>query len=259
MGAPVEVLGVEVGRVEQVRLRQDPKTRHFHVEAEADLFPLRVGLPLLAPADARQALKRLVDDGLRAELRTGNLLTGQAYIALDYPQRPTPVRFDTNAAVPELPTVPGAFSELQPQLMQIVRRLGSVRFDLIGESLQSTLQTADGTLKSLTPEAREALASLRRALDTADGVMRELGPEAKAALGGVQATLRSADRTLQGLERQVGPGAAGGGLQATLEEFQRSARALRQLADYLQRHPQSLLRGAPADPVLAPAAQENAR
>ena len=42
------------------------------------------------------------------------------------------------------------------------------------------------------------------------------------------------------------------GAAQTLAELQRAAQALRVLADYLQQHPESLLRGKRADPALAP-------
>lgn len=234
VGAPIETLGVEVGRVTALALRHDPARQRFSVEVEADLYPRRLGLtgqPGM-PDDPRALVKLLVDRGLRAQLRNGSLLTGQMYIGLDFLQRDNPpATLDATAARPTLPTVPSPFGNLQPQLMAIVKRLSNVKFDEIGTDLQSTLRAATTTMKQLTPEAQTALADVRRTLERA------------------QATLGNADRALQQMDRNLtGDDAA---LQRnanqTLDELQRTARALRALADYLQRHPESLLRGKPAD------------
>lgn len=234
VGAPIETLGVEVGRVAALRLRHDPARQRFSVEVDADLYPRRLGLsgqPGM-PDDPRGLMKLLVERGLRAQLRNGSLLTGQMYVGLDFLQRDNPAAtLDASAARPTLPTVPSAFGNLQPQLMAIVKRLSNVKFDEIGSDLQGTLRAATGTLKQLTPEAQAALADVRRTLERAQG------------------TLGNADRSLQQLDRNLtGDDAA---LQRnanqTLDELQRTAHALRALADYLQRHPESLLRGKPAD------------
>jgi paraquat-inducible protein B len=234
VGAPIETLGVEVGRITDLALRHDPARQRFSVEVEADLYPGRLGLqgqPGI-PADPRALMKLLVDRGLRAQLRNGSLLTGQMYVALDFLQRDiAPASLDATAPRPTLPTVPSAFGNLQPQLMSIVRRLSLVKFDEIGSDVQATLRAATGTFKQLTPEAQAALADVRRTLERA------------------QATLGTADHSLQQIDRNLTGDEAGLQRNAnqTLDELQRTARALRALADYLQRHPESLLRGKPAD------------
>lgn len=234
VGAPIETLGVEVGRVTELTLRHDPQRQRFSVEVEADLFPNRLGLngqPGI-PSDPRALMKLLVDRGLRAQLRNGNLLTGQMYVALDFLQRDHPAAtLDVGAERPTLPTVPSAFGSLQPQLLSIVKRLSGVKFDEIGSDIQTTLRTATATIRQLTPEAQQSLAEVRRTLERA------------------QQTLGQADRSLQQLDRNVTGDDASLQRNAnqTLDELQRTARALRALADYLQRHPESLLRGKPAD------------
>jgi paraquat-inducible protein B len=234
VGAPIETLGVEVGRVTALTLRHDPARQRFSVEVEADLYPRRLGLtgqPGM-PAEPRALMKLLVERGLRAQLRNGNLLTGQMYIALDFLQRDhPPATLDASAARPTLPTVPSPFGNLQPQLMAIVKRLSGVKFDEIGNDLQGTLRAATATMRQLTPEAQTALADVRRTLE-----------RAQSTLGNADRALQQMDRNLTGDEAALQRNA-----NQTLDELQRTARALRALAEYLQRHPESLLRGKPAD------------
>ncbi|GAP34546.1 PqiB family protein [Piscinibacter sakaiensis] len=209
------------------------------------------------PGEA-SVVRRLVDEGIRAQLRTGNLLTGQLFVALDF--------FRPSAAVPDakpaaapgsraarraerraraeaaavaraeadgivtIPTQAGTLSELQPQVAEIVEKINRIPFDEIGRGLQGTLGRANDTIARLTPEAQQALA-------------------------GVTATLNRAQASLDRLDRNLLDESAPVQRQTeqALAEVQRAAAALRVLADYLQRNPETLLRGKPPDAPLEPA------
>ncbi len=245
-GAPVDMLGVEIGNVRSVALSHVQKTGNFPVEVIADIYPLRLGSVrrqfVVPPGATERAdalfLKRGVDHGLRAQVRTGNLLTGQLYVALDFMPKSPKATLDASASPPTIPTVRGTLSDLQPQLAEIVARLGKVKFDEIGSGLQDTLRSASAAGDGL----QETLAS-------ANAAIRQLTPEAQRALADVQKTLASAQGTLAVLDRNVlqGDATVQRNVNQALVEMQRAAQALRVLADYLQRHPESLLRGKPAD------------
>ena len=168
-------------------------------------------------------LQQLVAQGVRAQLRTGNLLTGQLYVALDFIGK-EPARTTLNDGTLTVPTARGTLSEIQPQIAEIVEKVSKIPFDEIGKDLRSTLAGANAAIGRLTPEAQKALSE-------------------------VQKTLARAQASLDNLDRNVtDPGApVQQNLQDTLLELQRTARALRVLADYLQQHPESILRGKPAD------------
>lgn len=246
VGAPVDMLGIEIGSVRKVALIDAPKGDQFPVEVIADLHPLRLGgvrRQFVVPADAADRadalfMKRAVDHGLRAQVRTGNLLTGQLYVALDFiPKAPT-ATLDARADPPTIPTVRGTLSDLQPQLADIVARLSKVKFDEIGSDLQETLRHASA-----------AGSGLQATLSSATEAIRQLTPEAQRALAEVQKTLTSTQATLANLDRNIAQGDAPlqRNFTQTLAEMQRAAQALRVLSDYLQLHPESLLRGKPAD------------
>ena len=123
-----------------------------------------------------------------------------------------------------MPTAPGTLSELQPQIAEIVQKVSKIPFDDIGRDLRTTLRSANAAIGQLTPEAQKALAEVQR-------------------------TLSSAQKTLENLDRNVTDPSSPvqRNLEDTLQELQRTARALRLLSDYLQQHPEALLRGKPAD------------
>jgi paraquat-inducible protein B len=233
--APIDFLGVEIGRVRAIALQYDGRQQRFPVRVLADIYPLRLGAVHNAlfkgvegePAAEAAVLQRLVEKGMRAQLRTGNLLTGQLYVALDFDPKHARVTSSLTDGAVDLPTIPGTLSEVQPQIADIVQKLSKVPFDEIGRNLDSTLRSAQSAISQLTPEAQRALAEVQR-------------------------TLQSAQASLQGLDRNVtDPGAPlQRSVDDTLQELQRAARSLRVLADYLQLHPESLLRGKPADPAL---------
>lgn len=246
VGSPLDLLGVEIGNVQSISVRYDPRTHRFPAEVMAVIYPNRIGqtVPQGPGVTAQQRnafLKTLVDNGVRAQLRNGNLLTGQLYVALDLKPDAKPASIDVASTTPTIPSVPGTFNDVQEQLAGIVARINKVPFDTIGTNLSQTLAAANVTVKQLgqavdqlSPEAQKTLKSLQQTLDAL-----------QKTLGGVQGTLSSVDRNFTGedapLQRNAGQ---------ALAELQRAAASLRSLADYLQQHPEALLRGKPADPAV---------
>jgi len=237
IGSVVDFLGIEIGTVKAISPQYDAARRRYPVEVTADIYPLRLGRVRDAmlqsaatdPAADLRFLQMLVEHGLRAQLTTANLLTGQQYVALDFKPRARPAAVDTSGEVPRIPAVPGTLSELQPQIAEIVAKISKVPFEEIGRDLQATLTQARKTIGQLTPQAQQALREVER-------------------------TLQSVQESLQRLDRNVLDESAPmqRNVEQTMNELQRAARSLRLLGDYLQRHPEAILRGKPDDPAFGP-------
>jgi len=239
VGAPVEFLGMNFGKVVSIRMDYDAKTGHFPVLVGAVVYPERLGQAYVKlAAQAKQQdddaelshmVGSLIEHGLRAQARSGNLLTGQLYIALDFVPHPAKAEYDPAARPLQIPTAPGSFDKLQQQMADIVDKLSKVPFDQIGKHLNDSLASLDATLKQVNGKTLPALG------DTLH--------DARKTLGAANDTL-APDSPLQ---QNVG---------STLEEVQRTMRSLRVLTDELGVHPEALLRGRAADPKSAkPAAQ----
>jgi paraquat-inducible protein B len=251
--APIDFLGIEIGRVRTVSLDYDAKRQSFPVRVMAEIFPLRLGAVRGAlfsgidgdPAAELNVLKRMVEKGLRAQLRTGNLLTGQLFVALDFVPKANKATATVTDGTLEMPTVPGTLSEVQSQVAEIVQKMAKVPFEEIGTNLAATLGQANKAIAQLTPEARKALAE-------ASAAIGDLTPEAKKTLAEVERTLARAQASLDSLDRNVtNPNAPlQRNVEETMEELNRAAKSLRILSEYLQLHPESLLRGKPGDPAL---------
>jgi paraquat-inducible protein B len=242
--APVEFLGIDIGKVVSIKLDYDEKAQRFPVVVGALVYPQRLGsaydkLEALAKArgenpDLSQLMGRLVDHDLRAQARSGNLLTGQLYVALDFVPHTPPVAFDPNAKPLTIPTVAGSFDKLQEQLAEIVDKIDKIPFDSIGKNLDQTLAGLNATMKQVNGQTL---------------------PQFKTTLQGVQKTMGSANDALSSdspLQQNLG---------STLQELQRMARSLRVFTEYLDGHPEALIRGRrpdakPTPDTTAPAATE---
>ncbi len=231
-GAPVDFRGVVIGEVKSIGVQFDRNERQFQMPVLIQVYPDRLRRkdekhdPVTA-AMRQDRLKLLIRQGMRAQLRTGNLLTGQVYVALDFfPGTPSAKVGATQNPI-ELPTVPSSLDELQSQVQQIATKLNKVPFAEIAADARISLATLNKTLSS----AELAVKSINN----------DVTPEISAALKDVRKTLASANRTLS----EDAP--VQQDIRQTLQELTRAAGSLRVLTDYLERHPESLLRGKPDD------------
>lgn len=244
VGAPVTLLGLEAGEVTDVGFEMDPETLVLRGRVEFVAYPERL-VARLRTAQAEKTQQVLRDDqqshaffqrlieerGLRGQLRSGSLVTGQLYVAFDYVQDAPKVKIDWSVPVPVIPTVPSTLPNLEDKLTGILNKVDKIPFEAIGSEIKQVLATIDNAIKDIdkavdhidtgvTPELQSGLVEFRRALAAADRVLKNtdatlLGPNAP-----VQIELRNA-----------------------LREVARAARGVRVLADYLERNPGALIRG----------------
>jgi paraquat-inducible protein B len=164
----------------------------------------------------------MVHSGLRAQARTGNLLTGQLYVALDFMPAPPAATFDIAARPIMIPTVGGSVDKLQRDVGDFVAKLDRLPLDSIGKRLDQDVGELGTTLQLLNtktlPALSDTLADSRKVLQGAGGA---LDPDASLQMN----------------------------LNDLLRELTQSARSIRVLTDMLSAHPESLLRGRRVAPV----------
>jgi paraquat-inducible protein B len=238
-GAPVDFRGVVIGEVKSIGVEFDLGERAFRMPVVVQIYPDRLrrrvagvsadpaGQSRFAQATQDERWNFLVGKGLRAQLRTGSLLTGQVYVAMDFFPEAPKVSFDPTKSPAEFPTVPNSLDELQSQVTDIMRKINKVPFDEISSDLRKTLGSLNKTLGS--------------AEQLAKSLNNDVSPEMAAAMRDVRRTLNAAEKTISDdspLQQD---------LRQTLQEVTRAAGSLRVLTDYLERHPESLIRGKPED------------
>jgi len=231
IGAPIDFRGIVVGEVTDI----EPEYREhdLYMLAFANVYPDRLARREVSGAakdlmrQRIQAMNLLVKNGLRAQLRTGNLLTGQLYIALDFFKDAKPAEVAWNEKPPRFPTIEGAFTGIEENISQITRKIAAMPLEAIGNDTKRAIETFNTTLMSVneaikhidakvTPELRDALVDLRGSLAKVDALLAQDAP--------LQEDLRSA-----------------------LREVSRAAASARVLFDYLEQNPSSVIRGKPED------------
>ncbi|MBT2334469.1 MCE family protein [Variovorax paradoxus] len=231
-GAPVDFRGVVIGEVKSIGVEFDRAEREFRMPVLVQVYPDRLRRRagesgVESRATQQERLRFLAEKGLRAQLRSGNLLTGQVYVALDFFPKAPPAKIDTAKNPIELPTIANSLDEIQSQVQEIAGKLNKVPYEQIAADLRTTLASLNKTLAS----TEQAVTRINT----------DLTPELAAAMKDVRKTVNSAERTLADdspLQQDM---------RQTLRELTRAAGSVRVLTDYLERHPESLLRGKPDD------------
>jgi paraquat-inducible protein B len=221
VGAPVDFRGIVVGEVRAITLVRDEERQKYGTALDIHFWPARMRVEGRDPPLKR--MERWVARGFRGQLRSANLLTGQMYVALDFFPKVAPAKYDARKSPPEIPTIPGALSELQDSLGNIVATLEKVPFDKLAADVRTALQTLDVTMK--------------RADRLMGQLSTEVAPELNKTLEQARKTFRAGEQMLQS------DSPVQGDLRETLLELTKAAEQLRSLADYLERHPESLIRG----------------
>jgi paraquat-inducible protein B len=146
-GSPVEFRGIRVGEVRDVRLEADADQRQLLIAVVIEIEPERIGHLHLGREQRRAAVDRLVAAGMRAQLKSGNLLTGQLTVALDMHPDAEPAQVVWREPLPVFPTIPTTLEEITENLTSLVKRLEKIPFDRIGADLGSSLVAARASLE----------------------------------------------------------------------------------------------------------------
>jgi len=275
VGAPVVFLGVQVGEVKDISVIQDPSKSSFYIQVIVELTSGKIKQSLTkvtsAPKETYEYCNQLIKQGLRAELGLQSVVTGQLQIELDFYPKEKAIFVGENAQFQEIPTIPSKFEKL-------TKTLENLPLKEIVDKVSSSLNRIDALLES--PEIIETLQSTKLAMKDARKVFYNINKQVPPLLNKLDVVLESygalaqnmdqqvaplsfkvdelvktvneaskqADRTLKTIENVVGENSITTvELTETLKEFSSAARSIRNLADYLNRHPETLVRGRPLD------------
>lgn len=226
-GAPVTYFGLPVGEVTSIGLEYNPVKDNVRPRVDVEIYPQRffVHMKKSSSSSARilneeehgKFLQKAVERGLRAQLRSGNLLTGKLYIALDnFPNAPKS-KIDWAKSPPEMPVVPSGLQDLQNKLDFIFAKLEKIPVEEISADLKTLLATTNNLIKNADqktlPELNKTLDELQRVLANIDTTM--VGKDAPA-----QFQLREA-----------------------LTEITKTAQSIRSLSESLEKNPEAIIKG----------------
>jgi len=234
-GAPVEFRGVRLGTVKDYRLEFDPETMDYRMPVLIEFEPQR--MTRFSKKDSKriqddeQSLEKLVAVGMRAKLQTSSFLTGEKFVELDFQPNTQATFYGTDNDVIEIPTVPSDFSQIASSATELLQKL---------------TKAVDGAQKvTNAPELLEAVKNLNKTMVAVEHFTRDLNttisPEASA-------TLSEAHKTLATLRRAMDEQSPlRYDMETMMRELSAAARAVRNVATYLERNPSALITGKKGD------------
>lgn len=219
VGAPVQLRGIPIGKVTEINLELDKKTAEIHIPVTVELEPDRIKeINNDNNISDKDIMAQLINKGLRAQLQTGSLLTGQLLVDLDFHPKSKIVLSDNKSVYPEFPTTASSLDQFTHSANIIMDKVAKLPLEDLTSEANKTLQSLQGTSKAATG----MLVTAQGTLDTADK------------------TMSSAHQVLSIME----PGSTTHyELEQLLQELTRAASSVKQLTDYLEQNPDSLIRG----------------
>ncbi|MDA3558777.1 MULTISPECIES: intermembrane transport protein PqiB [Acinetobacter] len=223
VGAPIDFMGIEIGNVKSVNAEFYDHYKQIRMRVEAVIYPSRVENGQALNPNS-EIFKDFIEHGWRAQMRTGNLLTGQNYIALDKFPKAKPATLQIlgdNRVV--IPTTPTELSGLQAQVSQIADKLTKFPLVEIGQDVRKTLNNMNTAIESTDKLVKQL-----------DG---KVAPGLQATLDDVRKTVRSSESILSSdapLQQDV---------RKALQQMTRAAASLQLMSDYIEQHPESIIRG----------------
>jgi len=219
-GAPVQLRGYPVGKVLNVSLELDEKTAEIRIPVIVELQPERIkAVHKIENIKPEAMVNQLIDKGLRAQLQTGSLLTGQLLVDLDFhPKSKITLNPTGESFYPEFPTTASSFDQFTHSANIIMDKVAKLPLEDLTQEINKTLRGLQGTTSAAT-----------------------------STLNSVKGTMGTADKTLDTAQKALSNFEAGATthyqLEQLLQELTQAAGSVKQLTDYLAQHPESVVRG----------------
>jgi paraquat-inducible protein B len=178
-GAPVEFRGIQIGEVVDVKLQLNVTTEVFQIPVVIDIEPERVAPtgqfpPEWAQLDRNERQNRFFDQlvarGMRAQLKTGSLITGQLFVDMGMHDKVKTAAIDYSGPYPVLPTVPTSLEEITSRVADILDKLEQFPIDKLGKNMDATLAGLQQTIS----QTERTLAALEKTVSTDSPLQQEM-------------------------------------------------------------------------------------
>jgi paraquat-inducible protein B len=276
LGSPVKLRGVRVGRVADLNIRYDEATNKsvVAVVCEFNRDKMTDNKGAVIDVTNRAELQTLVDHGLRAQLGVLGLATGLLFVELDFvdPKENPVEEKSSDVKYVVVPAVTSAITEFQNSASEILANLKKVDFaglarevtqlaaesrkkidgvDLKGVADQWKKTGAQVEALATAPEIKQTLTNLNGAVTELRAVLAKLdtqvlpaGKELTDTLAQARVAIESFNATATEARKFISTHSGlGDELVGTLQQMNEAADAVKRLADFLERNPNSLLTG----------------
>lgn len=238
VGASVNFRGAKVGTVSNIELVYNPKDDSLRIPVLIEIDPSSIkGLEVIDSGSDQDAplMERLIARGMRAQLAMDSIVTGQLYVRLDFMTDDPPIYYAKESKYPEIPTEISSIDQIRSKLEKIP-------IESIAEGLHSALTSIDKLLKS--DDIQKILTGINDLVADADLFVKTVNSRIVPMADQGDAFLNSATGTFDELQLWLEPTSPmASKLLVALDELADAARSIKLLADYLERHPEALIKG----------------
>lgn len=244
VGAPVEFRGIRVGSVEHIELIPDFTTGKAPIRVRVNLEPQRFvnSDPEDTIEEQYERTRHLVSLGLRAQLKTGNLLTGDLFIEMDILPNAAPAEVTMVDGVAMVPSVPTDLEALTASISGLLDRLSTLPVEDIVQSLQRSASAVETLVTS--PDAAAGVNNLAAAGNDLRNLIAGLDAATGPMTRSAQSAVEQARQTMQSVDSVLGENSTlRYQLERVLQELTAAARSIRGFADMLDRDPSAIIRG----------------
>lgn len=251
VGSAVEMFGFQIGNVTGIQLKLDPAQGHARIRITMAVQPERfLSDEAIAKNAPLASVQALVDNGMRLEIASSSLITGSSIVSLRFVPDAKPVQLTMEGDEIVLPSQPGSgLSGIEDALSTVSNKLSAIPLDQIGQNLNNLLSHADTTISS--PDLKQALRELNQSLKSIQHLVAQTDKGTAPLLQRLPEMSRQLEQTIahanDALSSYSGNSDFHHELNQALQQLSETATSLRTLADFLKRHPSSLLfgRGSP--------------
>lgn len=248
-GAAVELRGFHVGTVTSVHLSYNASTGTLSTPVQITLDPAELGIVGTSPAngDWRPLVdgmfKRLIAQGLRARLAPDPPLVGPPKVSLDFVTDAPSATLSIENGTPVIPSMPASnIDAITSGANQVIKKINDLPIKEIGEQVRG-IATRINTL-SASPQIKDSLVHIDRSVAQIDRTLQKVSPQIGPLVAQLRQTANEADQAVAAASHTLGADASSqNDLPAALRELTDTARSIRALADYLDHHPEALIRG----------------
>ena len=243
-GTPVQMKGVQVGTVTDVRLRYLPGSATLETPVTYSINPQLLEITAATREDLRrvtnEAIDALIRKGMRATLSSSLVLPGASAVTLD----PVGPRGTARLIIADPPVIPAAAEsrDVMASINDVANTVRSLPLREIAENVRNATARVDRLVSD--PALSESLQRLNRSMAEIERISTTVGKDIGPIVQSLRNASAAAEQAAASAQQLVGsPQLQGYDIGNLIKELTRAADSIRALADYLAEHPDSLLKG----------------
>ena len=246
VGAPVTFRGVEIGTVTNIAIRTNREDLMTRIPVIVEIDPGRIET---TGGSIETQLPRFIKRGLRAQLGLQSMVTGQLQIELDFMPDTKARLVGGKTKYAEIPTVPSALSKFAKELQKIPIQEIAHRVTTILASIEKFMDNPElnqsvHNLNQTILDMQKLVKDVDRHVDPLAAGIKKTADAITGAADAARPAIKEAERALANIAALTGEGSEERKqLDRTLKELQKAARSIKVWAEYLERHPEALIRG----------------